>query len=210
VRNGNGAHPELQAPEPEASRDSLFGDPPSTMTAWTGVVAGPFADAEEMDRTLAVLQAELDAHGRAPAHYEIQTESGEEADPPEDTVRGGDNRSTVTAWIGVLVGCVTPDVILESRTPALGLAATLLFLLAGVGPGITCWFDTGDGLVQTALTSVLGIAVIALASVGMIWLSAWHPTWLLVLAVPSVLSCLLRLRHGRARLITLPLSRSQT
>ncbi len=164
---------------------TLVAEPPSTMTAWTGVLAGPFADNDDdFQEALSRLQAELDEKGRE-AQYRIEVESAEDA--------GSYRRAVVTAWIGVLVGVLAPIAILESPWPALRLAATLLFLLAGFGPGIMCWIDTGDAYAQAALTFALSIAAFALAAVGMIWLAAWHPTWLLLLAVPSVLSCLSRL-----------------
>ncbi len=107
-----------------------------------------------------------------------------------------DARTAMTAWTGVVVGVLAPIVILLSRWPTLGLAATLVFVFAGLGPGITCQIDTGDPYAQAALTFVLGMAEFALAATIMIWLADWHPTWLLALAVPSVLSCLYRLHAG--------------
>lgn len=169
------------------SANVLIADAPSTMTAWTGVLLGPIADGDGMDEALALLQAELDEKGRS-SQYQIEVEHG-------DGVFG--TRTTVTAWIGVLIGVIAPIVILLSRAPTLGLAATLVFVLAGIGPGIMCWVDAGDSSVQAALSMVLGTGAFALAAVTMIWLSAWHPTALLLLAVPGVLSCLYRLYAGR-------------
>ncbi len=108
----------------------------------------------------------------------------------------GDARIAMTARTGVVVGVLAPIVILLSRWPTLGLAATLVFVFAGLGPGITCQIDTGDPYAQAALTFVLGMAEFALAATIMIWLADWHPRWLLILAVPSVLSCLHRLHEG--------------
>lgn len=164
----------------------------STMTAWTGVLAGPFTDGDEdFGETLSLLQAELDQKGRE-AQYRIEVESAD--DSPARA------RASVTAWVGVLVGLLAPIAILESRWPGLRLAATVIFVLAGFGPGIMCWIDTGEPWAQAALTIALSAAAFALAASGMIWLAAWHPTWLLALAAPSVLSCLVRLYRLHAGL----------
>lgn len=164
----------------------LLTETPSTMNAWTGVLAGPFAGGDEdFGEALSLLQAELDEMGRK-AQYRIEVESTEDDGPARQ-------RASVTAWVGVLVGLLAPIAVLESRWPALRLAATLIFVLAGFGPAIMCWIDTGEPWAQAALTIALSTAAFALAASGMIWLTAWHPTWLLALAVPSVLSCLIRL-----------------
>ncbi len=169
----------------------LLSDAPSTMTAWTGVLAGPFSDGDvDFDEALALLQAELDEKGRE-ARYRIEVEPAD-----DDSARA---RASATAWVGVLVGILAPIAILESRWPGLRLAATLIFVIAGFGPGIMCWVDTGESWAQAALTIALSAAAFALAASGMIWLAAWHPTWLLALAAPSVLSCLVRLYRLHAR-----------
>jgi hypothetical protein len=61
-----------------------------------------------------------------------------------------------------------------------------------------CWVDSGDGPAQAALTLVLSLAVTAIVSAVMIWLSAWHPHVLLALAAASILSCVVRLRYAGA------------
>jgi hypothetical protein len=170
----------------------LLADPPSTMTAWTGVLAGPFSHGEEdFDEALSLLQAELDEKGRE-AQYRIEVETAD--DGPARA------RASVTAWVGVLVGLLAPIAILESRWPGLRLAATVIFVLAGFGPGIMCWVDTGEAWAQAGLTIAFSAAAFALAASGMIWLAAWHPMWLLALAAPSVLSCLIRLYRLHAGL----------
>jgi hypothetical protein len=108
----------------------------------------------------------------------------------------GDARTATTAQVGVLVGALAPIVILLSPWPALGFAATLAFLLVALGAGITCWVDAGDAFAQAALTLALSLGVFALAATLMIWLAAWDPNALLLLAVPSVLSCTRRLRKA--------------
>lgn len=176
---------------PTDDRSTLTEDAPSAMTAWTGVIAGPSVNGDGvLDEALSTLQAELDERGRE-SQYRIYVESLAAGDA---FIPGA--RTTATAWIGVLVGILAPIVILLSRWPTVGLAATLVFVLAGLGAGIMCWIDTGDGFAQAAVTGALGAAVFALAAVSMIWLAAWHPTVLLLLAVPSVLSCLSRLYAG--------------
>ncbi|MGO8905133.1 MAG: CpsD/CapB family tyrosine-protein kinase, partial [Solirubrobacteraceae bacterium] len=106
---------------------------------------------------------------------------------------GADARTAMTARAGVLVGALAPIVVLVSPWGTVGLAAMLLFAVAGLGPGLMCWLDAGDPYAQAALTVTLSLAAFALAATIMIWLAAWHPATLLLLAIPSVLSCLRRL-----------------
>jgi hypothetical protein len=170
---------------------ALARDASSTMATWTGVLVGPFADGDDgIDEALSTLQAELDEKGRE-SQYRIDRESRGD---PRFALTG--TRTAMAAWTGLLVGVLAPIVILLSRWPTVGLAATLVFVFAGLGSGITCQIDTGDPFAQAALTFVLGITAFALAATIMIWLADWHPTWLLALAVPSVLSCLYRLHAG--------------
>jgi hypothetical protein len=176
---------------------TVLAETPRTMAAWTGLLAGSFSELDEgIDEALSTLQAELDREGRE-ARYRLQLEAGQNGAPHDLGAHSADVRTTATAWAGVLVGVLAPIVILLSVAPALGLAATLVFVLAGIGPGIMCWVDTGDSYAQAALTVALGMAAFALTAAGMIWLAAWHPTALLLLAVPSVLSCGYRLRTKR-------------
>ncbi len=170
---------------------ALAGDALSTMATWTGVLVGPFANGDDgIDEALSTLQAELDEKGRE-SQYRIDVESAREAG---SAFTG--TRTAMAAWTGLLVGVLAPIIILLSRWPTVGLLATLVFVFAGLGSGITCQIDTGDPFAQAALTFVLGITEFALAATIMIWLADWHPTWLLALAVPSVLSCLYRLHAG--------------
>jgi hypothetical protein len=189
-------HPDLGvAGSDEAG--TVIAEAPRTMAAWTGLLAGSFSERDDgIDEALSILQAELDKEGLE-ARHRIQRESAEDGGPRDLSPHSADVRTTATAWVGVLVGVLAPILILLSVAPALGLAATLVFVLAGVGPGIMCWVDTGDSYAQAALTVALGMATFALTAAGMIWLAAWHPTALLLLAVPSVLSCGYRLRTKR-------------
>jgi polysaccharide biosynthesis transport protein len=104
-----------------------------------------------------------------------------------------DARTAMTARAGVLVGALAPIVVLASPWSAVSLVAMLVFVVAGLGPGITCRFDAGDPYAQAALTVTLSVAAFALAATILIWLATWHPITLLLLAIPSVLSCLQRL-----------------
>ena len=104
-----------------------------------------------------------------------------------------DARTAMTARVGLLVGIVAPLVVLVSPWRTVSLVAMLVFAVAGLGPGITCWFDAGDPYAQAALTVTLSLAAFALAATILIWVAAWHPIALLLLAIPSVLSCLQRL-----------------
>src|SRR6202034_629643 len=52
------------------------------------------------------------------------------------------------------------------------------------------------GVVQTGLTLVVSLSITAIIAVTMIWLGAWHPKMLLVVAVGYVLSCAARVRHA--------------
>jgi len=117
-----------------------------------------------------------------------------------------DARTAMTARVGVLVGVLAPIVVLVSRWSTVGLLAMLLFAVAGLGPGITCRFDAGDPYAQAALTVMISLAAFALGATILIWLAAWHPATLLLLAIPSVLSCLQRL----TRQIAAPLPQLST
>jgi hypothetical protein len=99
-------------------------------------------------------------------------------------------RTTITAWSGVFIGVLCPLIVWLRPLPALALLATLIFALAGLGSGISCRCDAGEGFAQAALTAMISLSLFALAATTMIWLSAWHPVVLLALAIPSVLSCL--------------------
>ena len=67
----------------------------------------------------------------------------------------------------------------------------------GCGTGVMCWWDAGEGVAQWALAVVLSLAVYALAHTVMIWAHAWHPNVVLALALPSGISCVLRLHSSR-------------
>ena len=52
---------------------------------------------------------------------------------------------------------------------------------------------------QAGLTLVLSLAVTAIASAVMVWLTAWHPRALLALAAVGIVSCAARLVCGVRR-----------
>jgi hypothetical protein len=180
----------------------LIADAPSPMTAWTGVLVAPLQRARDVDEALSQLQAELDAHGRA-AQYEIEVESSGAGSSQTPAAVTADRQARVTAWVGLLAGVLSPIAALQSQWPTVKLIGALVFVLVGLGPGIMCWVDAGEPYAQAALSVAVSIAAFALVAVGMIWLTSWHPTWILLAAVASVASCLYRLlalhrRHSAA------------
>ena len=82
--------------------------------------------------------------------------------------------------------------------PARGprLAGAFLLACVPVGAAVMCWVDSGEGLVQAGLTLVLSLAVTAVVTAVMIWLTAWQPTALFAFAVIGVVSCAARLLRG--------------
>jgi hypothetical protein len=114
---------------------------------------------------------------------------------PQALRRSG-NRTGMTAWTGLAASVAA--VVLVLAVPWHGAALAGAFLLACVpaGAAVMCWVDSGEGLVQAGLTLVLSLAVTAIASSVMIWLTAWHPRALLVLAVAGAVSCAARLVRG--------------
>lgn len=76
-------------------------------------------------------------------------------------------------------------------------------LIASVPPGaaIMCWVDSGLGVVQVGLTLTLSLALTALTTASMLWVSAWHPKALLGLVLASGASCTVCLwRRGMPQL----------
>ena len=110
--------------------------------------------------------------------------------------RQGGSRTGLTAWTGL--GASVAALVLVLAGPKPGAALTGAFLLACVpaGAAVMCWIDSGDGLLQAALTLVLSLALTAVFSAVMIWLTAWHPAALLALAVVSIVSCAGHLARG--------------
>ena len=103
------------------------------------------------------------------------------------------HRATRIAKAGLCVGVAAPIAILVAPGPPLTLLGTLAVSLLGFGPAVTCWLDSGDWFVQVALTAVVSLAAYALLATVLIWWQLWHPGLLLILAVPTLLSCSRRL-----------------
>jgi hypothetical protein len=103
-------------------------------------------------------------------------------------------RTELTAYAGLVSSVLAVVLVLSSPTPWLGLVGALLLACVPAGAAVMCWIDAGENAAQAGLTLALSLAALALASALMIWLAAWHPRLLLVLAGLALISCGLRLR----------------
>lgn len=104
-------------------------------------------------------------------------------------------RTGLTAWAGIVVSVAAVILLaVPSRDPR--LAGAFLLSSVPVGAAVMCWVDSGEGLVQAGLTLVLSLAVTAVVSAVMIWLTDWQPTVLFAFAVIGVVSCAARLVRG--------------
>jgi len=117
--------------------------------------------------------------------------------------RRGGSRTAGMAMVGLAVAIVAPAIVLSAPQRDLDLAAALAFVLLGFGPTVTAWLDTGDAFAQLALTVALSLAGYAITAALLIWAQAWHPRVLLILAIPTIVSCLSRLAQGGTDLVTL-------
>jgi hypothetical protein len=108
-------------------------------------------------------------------------------------MRPGELRPVMTALVGVVLATLPPVVVLVFGDGTPALAAVLVFAVGGSGPGVVCWVDAGDGIAQTSLIVAASLTAFATASTALIWLHAWTPELLWILAVASLLSCLARL-----------------
>jgi hypothetical protein len=106
-------------------------------------------------------------------------------------------RTELTAYAGLLSSILAVALVLIAPTPWLGLAGALLLVCVPAGAAVMCWIDTGENAAQAGLTVAVSLTALALASAIMIWLSAWEPRSLLVLACAAVISCALRLQVAR-------------
>lgn len=102
------------------------------------------------------------------------------------------SRTTITAYAGILAGILATGFIFAPWHGAT-LVGTLLLATVPAGAGVMCWVDSGEDAAQAGLTLVVSLAIFAIGSAIMIWVSAWHPRALLALAGAGVLSCLVRL-----------------
>lgn len=108
-------------------------------------------------------------------------------------------RPMVTAIAGLALATLPAATVLAFGHGTAALAAVLVFAVAGTGPGLVCWLDAGDGLAQAGLIVVASLTLFAGASTALIWLHAWTPSLLWILAAASVLSCLVRLHVFRRK-----------
>ena len=104
-------------------------------------------------------------------------------------------RTGLTAWAGI---AATVAAVVLLAVPGRGPNLAGAFLLASVpaGAAVMCWADSGDALVQAGLTLVLSLALTAVVTAVMIWLTAWQPRALYAFAVIGVVSCAARLVRG--------------
>ena len=110
-------------------------------------------------------------------------------------LRQPQTRTGLTAWAGIAAS-VAAVVLLAVPGRGPRLAGAFLLASVPVGAAVMCWVDSGEGLVQAGLTLVLSLAVTAVVSAGMIWLTAWQPPALFAFAVIGVVSCAARLVRG--------------
>ena len=82
------------------------------------------------------------------------------------------------------------------RQPQTRTGLTAWAGIAASAAAVMCWLDSGEGLVQAGLTLVLSLAVTAIVSAAMIWLTVWRPPALYAFAVIGVVSCAARLVRG--------------
>ena len=105
------------------------------------------------------------------------------------------SRTGLTALAGIAASLAAAILLaVPSRGPR--LAGALLLASVPVGAAVMCWLDSGEAVVQAGLTLVLSLAVTAVVTAVMIWLTAWQPTALFAFAVIGVVSCAARLLRG--------------
>jgi hypothetical protein len=110
--------------------------------------------------------------------------------------RDAATRTGLTAWTGLAASIAALILVLAGPKPGAALAGAFLLACVPAGAAVMSWIDSGEGLLQAALTLVLSLAVTALFSAILIWLTTWHPAALLALAVAGILSCAARLARG--------------
>ena len=112
-------------------------------------------------------------------------------------------RTGLTAWTGIAASVAAVALLLApGRGPE--LAGAFLLACVPVGAAVMCWVDSGEGLVQAGLTLVLSLAVTAIVSACMIWLTVWQPRALFAFAAVGVVSCAARLVRGGRPCCALP------
>jgi hypothetical protein len=109
------------------------------------------------------------------------------------------SRTALTAYAGVLASIVAAVLTLTAPLPAMSLIGVLTLACVPAGAAVMCWIDSGENVAQAALTLILSLTAFSLASALMIWVAAWHPRALVVLAAASAVSCLARLLTADGR-----------
>jgi hypothetical protein len=104
--------------------------------------------------------------------------------------------TAVTAVVGICASIVAIGLVVAFPGHWPALAGALLIACVPPGAAVMCWVDSDYGVVQAGLTLTISLAVTAIETAVMIWLSAWHPKALFAVTALSALSCALRLRRG--------------
>jgi hypothetical protein len=101
--------------------------------------------------------------------------------------------TAVTAVVGICASIVAIGLIVAFPGHWPALAGALLIACVPPGAAVMCWVDSDYGVIQAGLTLTISLAVTAIATAVMIWLTAWHPKALFAITALSVLSCAIRL-----------------
>jgi hypothetical protein len=119
------------------------------------------------------------------------------------TLRQPWTRTGLTAWTGIAASVAAVALLVApGRGPE--LAGAFLLTCVPVGAAVMCWVDSGERLVQAGLTLVLSLAVTAIVTACMIWLTVWQPRALFAFAAVGVVSCAARLLRGGRPCCALP------
>jgi hypothetical protein len=103
----------------------------------------------------------------------------------------------VTAVVGICASIVAVLLLVAFSGHWPALVGALLIACVPPGAAVMCWVDSDFGVIQVGLSLTISLAVTAIATSVMIWLSAWHPKALFAITALSVLSCAVRLwRRG--------------
>jgi hypothetical protein len=104
--------------------------------------------------------------------------------------------AAVTAVAGICASIVAILLIVAFSGHWPALAGALLIACVPPGAAVMCWVDSDYGVVQAGLTLTISLAVTAIVTAVMLWLTAWHPKALFAITALSVLSCAIRLWRG--------------
>jgi hypothetical protein len=119
--------------------------------------------------------------------------------------------TAVTAVAGICASIVAIALIAAFPGHWPALAGALLIACVPPGAAVMCWVDSDYGVIQAGLTLTISLAVTAIVTAVMLWLTFWHPKALFAVTALSVLSCAIRLwRRGiPAMTWTMPSMRGQ-